>query len=579
MKRPLLLVLLSAAVFAQTPAITAVQDGAAYTSDLAPGGVFVVKGTNLSAAGFEQGSAPSYPATLNNVRITLTAVSGGAVVNAMMVYTYNQGGVNQLAAVLPSSAAVGAYDVRVVNGANTSSPFRAAVVARKPGIVTADGSGSGEAQATLSGALILARKSNQGKIGQFDTRPARPGERVDLWGTGLGADIANDTGGTSGDQTAAGGVRVLVNSAEVTPLYAGRSQGLPGLDQIVFNMPSNVTPSCTVNVQVRAGGVAGNMVTIPVSATDTCTPATGGGGGGGGGNTGSGTNPTQSEIDSWIARGSYVSGSVSLNRSTTYGVNPTTNAATVTRADSIAGQFTRTSGADLANSLRGILPPGFPVLSPTTGSCAVYRSNTLTNPYPNLTTVNLDAGPQWNVSGPNGAQVVPRLTNQVAGPTYSTGNALPDTYLAPGNYTISGPGGAAIGAFNGSVTIVPDLVVTNDPEQLKQINRGSSVTVRWTGGEPGTVLTITGVSADTSGNGAGFSCIENVSAGSFTIPASILGQLPASPSVGAGGISFVVRGALAVTARGAGARFTTPSGADILTAINFWSWLYQTQFQ
>ena len=97
-----------------------------------------------------------------------------------MVYTYNVGGVNQLAAVLPSDAAVGAYDLRVENGAGTSAPFRTSVVARKPGIVTAAGDGVGPAQATLDGKLILQRTSNLGKIGDFDTRSAHPGERVDL---------------------------------------------------------------------------------------------------------------------------------------------------------------------------------------------------------------------------------------------------------------------------------------------------------------------------------------------------------------------------------------------------------------
>src|SRR5688572_30658035 len=189
-----LLALSTVGAFAQTPVVTAVQDGAAYTADIPQGAVFVVKGTNLSGAGYAEATAPAYPTTLNSVQINLTAVSGGTVVPALLVYTYNQGGVNQLAAVLRSTTALGAYDLRVANGANTSAPFRMNVVARKPGIITADGSGSGEAQATLSGALILARRSNLGKIGQFDTRPGRPGERVDLWGTGVGSDILSDEG-------------------------------------------------------------------------------------------------------------------------------------------------------------------------------------------------------------------------------------------------------------------------------------------------------------------------------------------------------------------------------------------------
>ncbi len=268
MKHVLALFALSIAAIAQ-PAITAVLDAGAYTSNIAQGSVFVVKGSGLSPTGLVQATPPSYPTLLNTVRISLTAVSGGSVINPLMVYTYNVGGVTQLAAVLPSSAAVGAYDLRVENGAATSSPFRMTVVARKPGIVTVSGDGAGPAQATLDGRLILQRVNSLGKLGDFDSRSARPGERVDLWGTGIGPDLASDTGGTSGDQTAAGQIRVLVNGAEVTPSYAGRSQGYPGLDQIVFTLPATVAQNCAVTIQVRAGDVLSNAVTIATSAATT----------------------------------------------------------------------------------------------------------------------------------------------------------------------------------------------------------------------------------------------------------------------------------------------------------------------
>ena len=153
-------------------------------------------------------------------------------------------------------------------GPAVSSPFRVSVVSRKPGIVTASGDGSGAAQATLDGKLILQRERNLGRLGEFETRPARPGERVDLWGTGLSADLASDGGGNSGNQTAAGAIRVLVNGTEVTLEYAGRTSGYPGLDQIAFNLPASVALSCNVDIQVRAGGNLSNLVTLATSRTD-----------------------------------------------------------------------------------------------------------------------------------------------------------------------------------------------------------------------------------------------------------------------------------------------------------------------
>ena len=100
--------------------------------------------------------------------------------------------------------------------------MRTAIIARKPGIVSASDDGTGPAQATLNGKLILQRTTNLGRLGDFDTRAASLGERIDLWATGLGLDPAFHSGGTSGDQTAAAPIRVIVDGLEVTPLYVGQ---------------------------------------------------------------------------------------------------------------------------------------------------------------------------------------------------------------------------------------------------------------------------------------------------------------------------------------------------------------------
>ncbi|MEP7353578.1 MAG: hypothetical protein ABI824_10145 [Acidobacteriota bacterium] len=255
------------------PIIGQALDGAALTSDIAQGSVFVVKGTGLSPSGIIQANAPNYPATLNSVNIYLRSFGASAASDRSLpvVYTYNFEGANQLAAIMPSDVAPGKYEVRVKHATNTGVAFTVNVVARKPGIVTSTGDGSGIAQATLQGAAILQRNSAQGKIGDFDTRPAHPGDRMDLWGTGLGPDLASDTGGSSGDQTAAASIRVVLNGVDIVPLYAGRSQGYPGLDQTVFMIPLNVALRCDNTIQIRSGGVLSNMVTIATAAASSNT--------------------------------------------------------------------------------------------------------------------------------------------------------------------------------------------------------------------------------------------------------------------------------------------------------------------
>ena len=366
------------------------------------------------------------------------------------------------------------------------------------------------------------------------------------------------------------------------PSYFPETAGKSGLAEFYVS-------SGTISIIALRANPSGAITSAPVFF-ETGTPiiSTGGGGGdqGGGGGGGS-TIPTQAEIDSWIARGSYTSGNLSLGRSTIFftvdsigGNGSVTTTTTTTKTDAFSGQFTRFSGSDLGKSLRGELPPGFPNLAPAVGSCVVYDPNAITNPYPNLTTAGLDAGSQLTTSGPNGTQVAPRESIPDIGFAYSAKN-VPNTYLAAGHYTFSGPGGADVGALSGALDTVADLVVTN-PDGLKVINRASGVTVHWTGGDSSTVLTISGGSlivSEGSTTGAAFVCRQNTSAGSFTVPASILTQLPASASTDVVGFSLVTRGSLSVTAGGQGVRLATPSGLDILTANNAWSWTFTPQYQ
>jgi hypothetical protein len=311
---------------------------------------------------------------------------------------------------------------------------------------------------------------------------------------------------------------------------------------------------------------------------------TGGGGGGGNGGGSGDINPTPAEIESWISRGNYSSGVLTLTRATTYtttdsvgsgGVTPVT---AMTKVDSLDAQFSRIGGADLGRILRGELPPGYPNLNPTVGSCVVYTVSSLTNPYPNLTLMGLDAGPQVTYNGPNGNQAALRQSLQASGFTYDAPN-VPNTYLAAGRYTLAAPGGADVGAFTSTLDIVPDLVVTNNPDDFKVLDRANGVTLRWTGGEPYSILSISGSSVVSQSQAAAFVCIVSTSAGQFTVPSSVLAQLPASATLGAGGFSFVTRGSLSVAASGKGARFASPSGLDILTANNYWIWSYTPQYK
>ena len=149
--------------------------------------------------------------------------------------------------------------------------------------------------------------------------------------------------------------------------------------------------------------------------------------------------------------------------------------------------------------------------------------------------VSLDAGPTLTVHGPSGTRDISRLTagTFVAYLAATLGDGTPGNYLDPGHYTITGLAGKDIGAFT-AATDVPStpFVWTNALNTFPQtVDRSKDLTIKWTGGVPGTLVTITGssqVGTVASGMRGSFRCDAPVSAGQITIPAFVLMGLPAS---------------------------------------------------
>jgi hypothetical protein len=78
---------------------------------------------------------------------------------------------------------------------------------------------------------------------------------------------------------------------------------------------------------------------------------------------------------------------------------------------------------------------------------------------------------------------------------------------------------------------VPAPLAWPDVQSFITVNRTSGVTVNWTGGDPGSYVTISGLSVGrgTSGSLYGyFMCTAAASAGTFTVPATVLQALPLS---------------------------------------------------
>ena len=138
--------------------------------------------------------------------------------------------------------------------------------------------------------------------------------------------------------------------------------------------------------------------------------------------------------------------------------------------------------------------------------------------------MNLDGGSSVTVNGPSGSVIL----------NGSNGNPVEinaaGKFLGPGVYTVTGTGGADVGPFRATLTIlaVPTLASPSNAASLT-VTRSSGMTVGWKGGDPSGNVQLTVVSATdaTFTIGASATCTVPASAGTFTIPPYVLLALPA----------------------------------------------------
>jgi uncharacterized protein (TIGR03437 family) len=490
---------------AAAPAINSggIVNASGYQTQLAPDTVFVIFGSGMGPASIAIASPPNYPTTLGGTSIAFTPVGGGSAVNAKMYYAL----AGQVAGILPSSITPGTYAVEVTYNTLVSAPQNVTVVPRSFGIATANSDGTGTAQATdgnVNGGISLTRFTSGTLSGAYNWTlgPAHPGDTLVFWGTGGGADPLNDTGGTSGDQTATGNFMVNVAGTQITPLYAGASSGYPGLWQINFTLPANITPDCFAFAQVSAGGVLSNAVTIPIAAAGQTSCSAPG--------------FSQSVLAKMDAGGDIVFAGFSFGTLTDNG----------TVYELMGGQFARYTAAEWT----------LPFSGPKFGACIVLdETYPAGGKDPSSPDSFLDAGASLPVSGPNlpatAALGKIALSN---GPIYSLTPAA--GALVAGTYTLTGNGGADVGPFSVSSTLPTSFSATNFAS-ITAIDRAQPLTLTWSGTGFDEVIIVVqgGVLSTTTTHTVTVTCAVAASAGTFSVPAAALAYLPAVVSGSATG--------------------------------------------
>ena len=486
-------VLTASCAFAQpvTPSITAqpvisvteVVNSASYLppglpgSAIAQGSIFTIFGSGLGPNTLAQAGPLPLQTSLGGTSVTVTV--GSQTVKAYILAALSY----QVNALLPSTTPAGNGTVTVTYNNQTSAPAPVQIVNASFATYTFSSGGYGQAIATDLNYQV-----------NTIINTLHPGDYVILWGTGLGAIVGDDSiappVGNLGSPT------VHVGNASLTPYYAGRSYSYPGLDQVIFQIPSGIE-GCYVPVAVETNGIVGGSSTIAVSTSgQTCSDSILG----------------QDLIDKLAAGGTVDFGFVQLY-------------AIILRNESLP---TGIGVPDFGQA-------SFSEFTPQTAGLASYgvsQGYCLTNTHdPDASPGQLDAGAGITLQGPTTATLPQEYAGW--GFYYSMfNNGATQFFWSDLTYTVSSPGGAKVGAFSLTDTTSIPSVYFSGIIAGQTLSRSSDLKVTWTGGNPNLqngLVTIAGFSAPTSENVDGaFVCTAPLSAGSFTIPKWVLSSMPPS---------------------------------------------------
>ncbi|HXI44234.1 MAG TPA: hypothetical protein VNH83_29890 [Bryobacteraceae bacterium] len=506
-------------------------------SGIAQGSIFIVFGSGMGPSSIVQNNAFPLQKQLGGTSIKVTV--GGTTVDALMIYSL----AGQVAAILPSTTPAGTGTLVVTYNGSASDSAPIHVIKNGFGIFTINQAGTGPAVATFADYSVVTLIATGVDRPQTLARPAKPGEVLILWGTGLGpvaSTVDESQPASAGDmKNLAASVFVGGKSAQIQ--YKGRSPGSAGLDQINFKVPAGVT-GCFVPVAVQAGGVVSNFGSIAISADGgTCKDPV---------LDTSGRSPI-SDVLSKIAGGQNVKlGLVQLSRFGPQFNLPLIGAQTINQ-DTANGYFYSVNKTQFLSSFGVASLNAF-------GSCVVWtcRGGTCVPPTQGAATL-LDAGSFLTVDG-NGPKQLAKSSSGSYSATLGGGSINdPTGYLKPGQYTLTGTGGAgssAVGAFSASQQVAAnplDLSANSSIASSAAIPLSSDLTLKWSGADPNGYVAIIGTS--TSGNStlggsssdptqvtATFGCTAKGSLGQFTVPAWVLSAMPVSGTLTQQGTNIVV---------------------------------------
>jgi uncharacterized protein (TIGR03437 family) len=466
---------------------------------IARGSTFALFGAGIGPSAGVQASAFPLQAALGGVSIRIT--QGTVSVDALPTFVAS----TQVNAIMPSNAPLGVVSLQLTFNGQRSNPSPVRVVNSSFGSFSANSAGFGP------GIVQNFVSPAEQPINSLAVS-ATPGQVVTLWGTGLGPGLNPDNVAPAAGSLPTP-IEIWVGSVPIAAadiLYSGRTPCCSGIDQIVFRIPANAPPGCYVPVFVRTDRtVVGNSTTIAIRApgSDSCA------------------DPANPFTAAYRAGGKL--GAVLLSR-IQFLAQVDLDTALSFSGDFGKASFSEENGSQFFfNSYYSYPPPG---------SCTVYTrgGNVFTEGQPGgpATVRPLDAGAGLTLTGPGGS--VPLL--KTGFPDYGgllgaqvTGSTFPPLFLAPGNFSVNGPGGADVGSMQIPITVSPALNFAS-LAGLVSIPRDRDLPLAWEAPPASdSLVVVMGGNYDLpTDSSAAFFCSASPSDRGMTIPSWVLSALPAS---------------------------------------------------
>jgi uncharacterized protein (TIGR03437 family) len=227
----------------------------ALVGTLVPGGIHSIFGSGLAPATVSAGTPP-LPNTLGGITVEINTIP------APLFYVSP----TQINFQAPwdleghSSATL-----TVINGTLKSAPLPVNVAAAAPSLFSIDASGRGQGAILIAGPEVLAAPD-----GKFSSsRPARHGEFIEIYCTGLGPVSRIQASGTPKPPTTPPAITqtpvVTVGGVPAVVTFSGLAPGGVGLYQVNVQVPDGTPAGDAVPVIVTIGGASSNTVTLAVS--------------------------------------------------------------------------------------------------------------------------------------------------------------------------------------------------------------------------------------------------------------------------------------------------------------------------